>query len=275
MKLSSRKELLKEASTMLESLRESKKKKSLNEAVDFSIIGRIDGWDLKGLGNFSSFDLSKSYHWKRIMGKSPTNLSEEELKQSILDSENNIQYANKLMILAKLVKKQLQNFSSSASSISAGEKALEGKQITAQHIADFLESIFITDTANLKKIFDMYNASIKKHYPRATELYLKKPSDLNGIPKVRQGGKDIVFLYSRSDGKDILQYALNESVFELLRREYPEVAPLLLIRGQTAWSYSVKKNFIVGVVKSTIASKPAMNKNWKRVFAKYADWLED
>lgn len=260
---------------MLESLRESKKKKSLNEAVDFSIIGRIDGWDLKGLGNFSSFDLSKPYHWKRIMGKSPTNLSEEELKQSILDSENSIQYANKLIMLAKLVKKQLQNFSSSASSISAGEKALEGKQITVQHIADFLESIFITDTANLKKIFDMYNASIKKHYPRATELYLKKPSDLNGIPKVRQGGKDIVFLYSRSDGKDILQDALNESVFELLRREYPEVAPLLLIRGQTSWSYSVKKNFIVGVVKSTIASKPAMNKNWKRVFAKYADWLED
>jgi hypothetical protein len=274
MKLSSRKELLKEASTMLKSLRESKKKKSLNEAVDFSIIGRIDGWDLKGLGNFSSFDLSKPYHWKRIMGKSPTNLSEEELKQSILDSENNIQYANKLMILAKLVKKQLQNFSSSASSISAGEKALEGKQITAQHIADFLESIFITDTDNLKKIFDMYNASIKKHYPRFTDLYLKKPTDLNGIPRVRQGGKDIVFLYTRADGGDISEWAINESIFELIRNEYPEVTPLLLVRRKT-FSSTVKKNFMITVVKSSIASKPALNKNWKRIFAKYADWLED
>jgi len=274
MKLSSRKELLKEASTMLESLRESKKKKSLNEAADFSIIGRIDGWDLKGLSNFSSFDLSKPYHWKRIMGKSPTNLSEEELKQSILDSENNIQYANKLMILAKLVKKQLQNFSSSASSISAGEKALEGKQITAQHIADFLESIFITDTDNLKKIFDMYNASIKKHYPRFTDLYLKKPTDLNGIPRVRQGGKDIVFLYTRADGGDISEWAINESIFELIRNEYPEVTPLLLVRRKT-FSSTVKKNFMITVVKSSIASKPALNKNWKRIFAKYADWLED
>jgi hypothetical protein len=280
MKLSSRKELLKEASTMLESLRESKKKKSLNESVDFSIIGRINGWDLKDLGNFSSFDLSKPYHWKRIMGKSPTTLSEEELKQAILDSENNIQYANKLMMLAKLVKKQLQNFSSSASSISAGEKSLEGKQITAQHIADFLESIFITDTANLKKIFDMYNASVKKNYKATSKLLLKKPSDLNGIPRVRQGGKDIVFLYSRADGEGLSEDALNDSIFELLRKNYPEVSPLLTIRNKMSTSgrgqiVGVKKNYTISVLKTTISSKPALNKNWKRIFAKYADWLED
>jgi hypothetical protein len=272
MKLSSRKQLLKEASTMLESLRESKKKKSLNEAVDFSIISRITGWKLKGLSNFSSFNISKD--WDRIMDSRPTNLSEDELKQALIDCEKNVQYANKLMVLAKLVKKQLQEFSSSASSISAGEKALEGKQITAQHIADFLESIFITDTDNLKKIFDMYNASVKEHYPRVSELYLKKPSDLNGIPRVRQGGKDIVFLYTRADGGELSEWALNESILELLRREYPEVAPLLWIRQKT-WSSIVKKNFIIAVVKSTISSKPAMNKNWKRIFAKYADWLED
>jgi hypothetical protein len=272
MKLSSRQQLLKEASTILESLRESKKKKSLNESVDFSIIDKITRWRLSNLGNFSSFNISKD--WDRIMDSRPTNLSEDELKQALIDCEKNVQYANKLMVLAKLVKKQLQEFSSNASSISAGEKSLEGKQITAQHIADFLESIFITDTANLKKIFDMYNASVKKHYPRISELYLKKPSDLNGIPRVRQGGKDIVFLYSRADGGDILEWALNESVIELLRQEYPEVAPLLLIRRKT-WSSIAKKNFIIAVVKSTISSKPALNKNWKRIFAKYADWLED
>jgi hypothetical protein len=272
MKLSSRKQLLKEASTMLESLRESTKKKSLNEAVDFSIIDKITRWRLSNLGNFSSFNISKD--WDRIMDSRPTNLSEDELKQALIDCEKNVQYANKLMVLAKLVKKQLQEFSSNASSISAGEKALEGKQITAQHIADFLESIFITDTANLKKIFDMYNAYIKERYNRFPDMFLKKPTDLNGIPRVRQGGKDIVFLYTRADGGDLSQWAIENSIFKLLQQEYPEVAPLLLVRQKT-WSSVVKKNFTIAVVKSTLSSKPALNRSWKRIFAKYADWLED
>jgi hypothetical protein len=205
MKLSSRKELLKEASTMLESLRESKKKKSLNEAVDFSIVRRVTGWDLKGLSNFSSFKIQ--YDWRKIMDERPDNLSEEQLQVALSDADKNIQYAKKLFALAKVVKTQLESFTSDAIAISASEKEYEGRQITPQHIADFLESIFITDKDNLKKIFDMYNAYIKERYSRFPDMFLKKPTDLNGIPRVRQGGKDIVFLYTRADGGDLSQWA--------------------------------------------------------------------
>jgi hypothetical protein len=275
MKLSSRKELLKEASTMLKSLRESTKK-SLNEVKGFSIIDRIDQWELSGINRLSDFNISKD--WARIMEKRPSSLSEEELQLAIRDCESNIEYANTLITISNNIKDQLQGYTSSASSISAGEKFLSGKQITSQHIADFLESIFITDKGNLKKIFDMYNASVKKQYSKDRisnfDLLLKKPSDLNGIPRIRQGGKDIVFLYTRADGGNLSEWAINDSIFKLLGEEYPEVAPLLMIRNRGYYS-SIKKNFTISVVKSTISSRPATNKSWTRIFAKYAEWLQD
>lgn len=261
-------------------LTESKSK--LKEAISnpFDTIAPIYGWDLEDLlDRISSFTIKKD--WKKIgLSKMPGSLSSEDLEDALADCDRNIKIANQILELAKKTKEQVNGLSSSAASISSGEKEYEGRQITAQHIADFLESIFITDKGNQKRIFDMYNASVKKNWVRrgdniADELFLDNPySDLTGTARVRQGGKDIVFIFTRNNGKPVSQWELENSILKLIQDEYPEVRPLLLVR-QTSWSAIRKKQHIIGVNKASIASNPAKNKNWKRIFVKYADWLAD
>lgn len=260
-------------------LTESKSK--LKEAISnpFDTIAPIYGWDLEDLlDRIPSFTIKKD--WKKIgLSKMPGSLSSEDLEDALADCDRNIKIATQILELAKKTKEQVKGLSSSAASISSGEKEYEGRQITAQHIADFLESIFITDKDNQKRIFNMYNASVEKEWRKyrgeiADELLLKRPTDLIGKARVRQGGKDIVFVFTREGGKPVSQWDLENSVLKLVQDEYPEVRPLLLIR-QTSWSAIRKKQHIIAVNKASIASNPAKNKNWKRIFIKYADWLAD
>lgn len=263
-------------------LKESKQKKKLTESVSdpFESLGRMDTWALTDLLNKNTVNFNLSKDWKLIrLSKMPSILSSEQLEDAIADADRNIKIAKSLLELSKKVKDQLNGLTAGAQAIAKGEVDYENRQITSQHIADFLESIFITDKDNRKRIFDMYNASVERNWRKnqgeiADELLLKRPTDLIGKARVRQGGKDIVFVFTREGGKPVSVWDLEESVLKLVKDDYPEVRELLLIR-KTTWSAIRKKEHIIAVNKSSIASNPARNKNWRRIFIKYADWLAD
>lgn len=263
-------------------LKESRQKKNLTESVSdpFESLGRMDTWALTDLLNKNTVNFNLSKDWKLIrLSKMPSILSSEQLKDAIADADRNIKIAKSLLELSKKVKDQLNGLTPSAQAIAKGEVDYENRQITSQHIADFLESIFITDKGNQQRIFDMYNASVKKQWGKrgggiVDDLLLKRPTDLIGKARVRKGGKDIVFVFTREGGKPVSQWDLENSVLKLVQDDYPEVRPLLLIR-QTTWSAIRKKEHIIAVNKSSIASNPAKNRNWKKIFIKYAEWLED
>lgn len=263
-------------------LAESKIKKNLKESVSdpFESIGRMDTWSLTDLLNKNPVNFNLSKDWRLIrLSKMPGTLGSEELEDAIADADMNIKIAKSLLELSKKVKDQLNGLTASSRAIAKGEVDYANRQITSQHIADFLESIFITDKANQKRIFDMYNASVEKEWRKyrsevADELLLKRPTDLIGKARVRKGGKDIVFVFTREGGKPVSQWDLENSVLKLVKDDYPEVRPLLLIR-QTSWSAIRKKEHIISVNKASIASNPAKNKNWKKIFIKYAEWLAD
>ena len=263
-------------------LTESAKKKKLSESISnpFEAIGRMDNWALSDLLDRNPANFKLSRDWKLIrLSKMPGMLGSEELEDAIADCDRNIKIAKSLLELSKKVKDQLNGLTASSQAIAKGEVDYENRQITAQHIADFLESIFITDKGNQQRIFDMYNASVKKNWGKrqseiADELLLKRPTDLIGKARVRQGGKDIVFVFTREGGKPVSQWDLENSVLKLVQDDYPEVRPLLLVR-QTTWSAIRKKEHIIAVNKSSIASNPENNRNWKKIFIKYAEWLAD
>lgn len=269
-------------------LTESKTKKIITEASAnaFQFMGRIDGWNLHELFFYKKADLfNLANDWRLIrLFKMPTMLSPEELEAALADCDRNIRLASLLVDMTNEIKNQLQSLSSNAAAIGVGEKEYAGRQITAQHIADFLESIFITDKANKKRIFELYNKHITGHkWADGTPTYgdssqdklkLKSPNELVGRTSIRQGGKDIVFVFTRSGGEPLSEWALEDSVLRFIKEEYPEVRPLLMIRKRE-WSSIVKKTFLVTVKKASIANNAATNRNWSTIFIKYADWLAD
>lgn len=251
-------------------LTESTKKK-LTEVKAYETIRKIDDWYHEGIGNPNNFDISK--HWKSIgMSKRPNNLSEEEVEEALVDCDRNIKRAETLLNMAKKAKDQMKGLAASASQISAGEKDYENIQLTPQNILDFLKSIFIDDKDNVKAIYEMYNAAVSKRNPQYTDLILTSPSDLVGRGRVR-GKDDVIFEFKRQSGGQISEWALENSLFEFIKKDYPEVADLLLIQRRT-WSASYKKNFTVRVKRSAMASGPAINRAWRRIFIKYAEWVD-
>ena len=214
------------------------------------------------------FDVSR--HWRSIgMSKRPDNLSEEEVQDALADCDRNIKAAQTMLDMANKAKEQIQALSDSAAAISAGEKEYENIQLTPQNILDFLKSIFIDDKDNVKAIYEMYNAAVRKRNPQYTDLILTSPSDLVGRGRVR-GKDDVIFEFKRQSGGQISEWALENSLFEFIKKDYPEVADLLLIQRRT-WSASYKKNFTVRVKRSAMSS---INKSWKRIFIKYAEWVD-
>lgn len=255
----------------LTSLLTESPKKQLTEAKAYGIVLRVDDWDHYRIGNPNDFNLSKD--WKSIgMPKRPDNLSEDELKAALVDCDRNIKRAKTLLDMANKAKEQFQALSDSAATISAGEKEYENIQLTPQNILDFLKSIFIDDKDNVKAIYEMYNAFVKKEMPRYKDLILTSPSDLVGRGRVR-GKDDVIFEFKRQSGGEISEWALENSLFEFIKKDYPEVADLLLIQRRT-WSASFKKYFTVRVKRSAMASGPAINRAWRRIFIKYADWVD-
>jgi len=251
-------------------LTESTKKK-LTEAKAYETIRKIDDWYHEDIGNPNDFDIST--HWQEMgMRKRPNNLSEEEVEEALVDCDRNIKRAETLLRMAKKAKDQVKGLAASASQISAGEKEYENIQLTPQNILDFLKSIFIDDKDNVKEIYQMYNAFVKKEMPKYTDLILTSPSDLVGRGRVR-GKDDVIFEFKRQSGGQLSQWAIENSLFEFIRKDYPEVTDLLLIQRRT-WSATFKKNFTVRVKRSAMASGPAINRAWRRIFIKYAEWVD-
>jgi len=257
--------LMKLAGLLTES--KSKLKESISEP--FETIKQIHEWYLDEiLKNPASFDISKDYYAMGLK-KRPSVLSSEDLEDALADCDRNIKLANTILQLAKKAKDQMKGLSSAAATISAGEKEYENIKLTPQNILDFLKSIFIDDKDNVKEIYEMYNAYVKKQMPKYTDLILTSPSDLVGRGRVR-GKDDVIFEFKRQSGGQISQWALENSLFEFIKKDYPEVADLLLIQRRT-WSAVYKKNFTVRVKRSAMSS---INKSWKRIFIKYAEWVD-
>lgn len=259
---------------LLTLLQEKIEKKRLREfALDKDrLIGQLKDWELKNIGNPAYFDIHK--HWRSMwMAKQPDTLSEEELPQAIAECDKNIKYAERLLLLAKKAKDQVQALTTTAAQISAGEKEYAGRQITPKHVLDFLESIFVTDQSNKEEIYELYNAYIEKNYSNEPDLILTSPDDLVVRGRIKNQN-DILFEYKRQLGGELSESALYNSVLKFVKENYPEVAEHLLIRS-TAWSHTIKKNFIIRVRRSSVISKPALNRSWRRIFIKYADWLAD
>ena len=253
-------------------LTESKSK--LKEAISepFQTISPVITWDLEELlKNPEFFDISKDYYSIGLK-KRPSVLSSEDLEDALADCDRNIKMAKTILQLAKKTKDQIQGLSSGAAAISAGEKDYENIQITPQNVLDFLKSIFIDDKDNVKEIYKMYNEVVRKKMPAYKDLILTSPSDLVGRGRVR-GKDDVIFEFRRQSGGQISERALENSLFEFIKKDYPEVAELLLIQRRT-WSASYKKNFTVRVKRSAMASAPAINRSWKRIFIKYAEWVD-
>lgn len=251
-------------------LKEATTKKHLKEFNDQNrIIGDIFDWNIRGIGNFAYFSIKK--HWREmLMGKRPDNLSEEELAQAIEECDKNIKFAQDLLDLSQKTKRQVENLADSASQISAGEKEYAGRQITPQHILDFLESILVTDEDNKQEMYELYNRYIKREYPNEVELPLESPEDL--VVRGRIKGRDeVIFEYKRQSGKILSESAMYNSILKFVRNNYPEVAEYLLIRSGSAF----KKYFTLRVRRSSMTSRPALNRSWRRIFIKYADWLAD
>lgn len=245
----------------------SKLKESISEP--FETIAPINTWEMDSfIKKPSSFDISKHYRFIGLR-KRPSVLSSEDLEDALADCDRNIKLANTILQLAKKAKDQVQGLSSGAADISAGEKEYENIKLTPQNILDFLKSIFIDDKDNVKEIYQMYNAFVKKKMPQYTDLILTSPSDLVGRGRVR-GKDDVIFEFKRQSGGQISEWALENSLFEFIKKDYPEVADLLLIQ-RTTWSASYKKNFTVRVKRSAMSS---INKSWKRIFIKYAEWVD-
>lgn len=254
-------------------LKEATAKKSLKEVNDQNrMIGNIFDWNIRGIGNFAYFNIKK--HWREmLMDKRPDNLSEEELAQAIEECDKNIKFAQDLLDLAQKTKRQVENLADSAFQISAGEKEYAGRQITPQHVLDFLESILVTDKDNKQEIYELYNRFVQREYPNEADLPLDSPEDLVVRSRIK-GRDDVMFEYKRQSGKVLSENAIYNSILKFVRKNYPEVAEHLLIRT-TAWSYTFKKNFIIRVRRSSMTSRPALNRSWRRIFIKYADWLAD
>lgn len=258
---------------LIKLLQEKAVKQKLKEFNDKTrLIGRISEWELKNIGNPAYFDIHR--HWRSMwMAKQPDNLSEEELPKAIAECDENIKYAEKLLQLAKKAKTQIQGLTATAAQISAGEKEYAGRQITPQHVLDFLESILVTDKGNKQEIYELYNAYIEKNYPNEDDLFLTSPDDLVVRGRIKNQN-DVLFEYKRQSGGQLSEGALYSSVFKFVKENYPEVAEHLLIRT-TTWSHMFKKNFIIRVRRSSMTSRPALNRSWRRIFIKYADWLAD
>jgi len=253
-------------------LTESKSK--LKEAISepFQTISPVNTWDLEELlKNPEFFDISKDYYSIGLK-KRPGTLSSEDLEDALADCDKNIKMANTILQLTKMTKEQIKGLSSGAATISAGEKEYENIQLTPQNILDFLKSIFIDDKDNVKEIYKMYNEVVRKKMPGYKDLILTSPSDLIGRGRIK-GKDDVIFEFRRQSGGDISEWALENSLFEFVKKDYPEVADLLLIQKKT-WSARYKKNFTVRVKRSAMASAPAINRSWKRIFIKYAEWVD-
>jgi len=250
-------------------------KSKLKEAISkpFETIAPINTWEMDDfVKNPSSFDISKHYRFIGLK-KRPSVLSSEDLEDALADCDRNIKLANTILQLAKKAKDQMKGLSSAAATISAGEKDYENIKLTPQNILDFLKSIFIDDKDNVKAIYEMYNAAVRKRNPQYTDLILTSPSDLVGRGRVR-GKDDVIFEFKRQSGGQISEWALENSLFEFIKKDYPEVADLLLIQRRT-WSASYKKNFTVRVKRSAMSSGPAINRAWRRIFIKYAEWIPE
>lgn len=257
-------------------LTESKTK--LKEAISkpFETISKIHNWNLDViLTNPPQFDISKDYY---LMGfkRRPSTLSSEDLEDAIADCDRNIKLATTILSIAKKAKEQIEGLSSDASAISAGEKEYEGVQITPQNVLDFLKSIIIDDKDNTKRIYQMYNDFVKGHYDNAKdirELTLTSPSDLVGRGRVR-GKDDVIFELKRQSGGELSEWAIENSILKFFKEEYPEIRDLLLIQTKT-WSATHKKYFTIRVRRSAMSSAPAINRSWKRIFIKYAEWIPE
>lgn len=252
-------------------LTETTKKKLKEATTPYQIVGKIDNWFHRDIGNPKNFDIS--LHWRAIgMSKRPDNLSEEEVQGALEDCDRNINRAQTLLDMANKAKEQIESLVDSAATISAGEKEYENINITPQNVLDFLKSILVDDKDNAKEIYGMYNAFINNKYKNADdlqELLLSSPSDLIGRGRVR-GKDDVIFEYKRQSGGLISENALYESVLKFVGKNYPEVKDLLLIRTGA----SFKKYFTIRVKRSAMASGAAINRSWRRIFIKYAEWVD-
>lgn len=253
-------------------LTETKSKLKESISKPFETISAIHTWYFDEiLKSPSSFDISKHY---RAIGlkKRPSVLSSEDLEDALADCDRNIKLATTILDIAKKAKDQMKGLSSAAATISAGEKDYETIQLTPQNILDFLKSILVDDKDNAKEIYEMYNAFINNKYKNADdlqELLLSSPSDLIGRGRVK-GKDDVIFEYKRQSGGLISENGLYESVLKFVGKNYPEVKDLLLIRSGA----SFKKYFTIRVKRSAMASGAAINRSWRRIFIKYAEWVD-
>lgn len=255
-------------------LTESTKKKITESVDDFVITSPIELWDFEQIGPPNLFKISEDY-FLIGMEDDPKMLSDKEINDALADCDKNMQRVKMMAEMVKKAKEQLQTYIDSAKKISAGEKEYANRQITPKHVLDFLESIFITDTDNAKKIYNMYNGYIKTEMGKyknidINDYLLKSPSDLVGRGRIK-GKDDVRFEFKRQSGGLISENAFFSSVIKFVKQNYPEVAEHLILPPGSLY----KKNFTIRVKRSSMASAPARNRAWQRIFIKYAEWLED
>jgi|688.fasta_scaffold261688_2 chaperonin cofactor prefoldin len=268
MKLSSRQQLLNESEMTLKQI-----KKSLNESKTKLREFSDDDW-LDPLYNMSAekFDLTRN--WKAIMDKSPIDLSPEEIQNQLKQFDSTIvKLQNKIEIYEE-AKKQLSEMEGHASSMNQ-----YSEKITPENIADFIGSILIDDRSYRREIFKVYNDVVKKRIGKdwdtpgytQKELLLTSPDELIAKKSFPKGGKQVDFLYKRTNGGNIVEPALMDTVNALFNKHYPELNDMLYVVSPSSARGSkwIKKNYILRVKRSAMS---ASGKAWRGIFTKYAEW---
>jgi hypothetical protein len=219
-----------------------------------------------------TFDLTRN--WKAIMDKSPIDLSPEEIQNQLKQFDSTIVKLQNKIEIYEVAKKQLSEMEDHASSASQ-----YGETISPENIADFLSSILIDDRSYRREIFKVYNDIVKKQIGKdwdtpgytLKELLLTSPDELIAKKSFPKGGKQVDFLYKRSNGGNIVNDALMGSINALFDKHYPELNDKLYVVNPSSargakW---IKKNYILRVKRSTMS---ASGKMWRGIFTKYAEW---
>lgn len=236
----------------------------------YKIVDQIGQCDWYIGDDFDSADKLDIYkHWRHMgMKNRPDLLSEKDVRDALLDCDKNIEFAENLLRLAKKSKEQVSGLKDTASLVSAGEKEYENVSLTPQNILDFLESILVTNKDNAKEIYKLYNDYIKKEFPAShSSVFLTSPSDLVFRGRIK-GKNDVRFEVNRQSGGNVSFYALRYSLSKFMQENYPEIEDYL----NHPRGYQYKKNFTVQLKRYTMSS---INKSWKRIFIKYAEWVTE
>jgi hypothetical protein len=235
---------------------------------------RINEEPLMSSSSSSNIDINRS--WRNLnMSKAPIDMTPEEIDAEIEEFDSRISDLNKTIQEFESAKEQLSSMKDQAST---AVSQYGGKKLSPRDISDFLSSIFIEDSSYKQEMFKIYNNTVKKQTSNdaadgytTDELLLSSPNELVAKRSFPKGGSQVDFLYTRSNGGNIVEPALRDAVERLLDKHYPELNNMVYVVSPSSARGSkwIKKNYILRVKRSSMSST---GKAWRGIFSKYAEW---